>query len=292
MSDVLELFGKTALDTQAPRWEAVLDHQRCPFLDRKCLKVRKSQPEISIGTCSVLYGRAKRPITICPVRLIERRQVFTDCLHLLSMHEPGNELHVVPEVSVPGGSVDYVLASTRAGKVTDFVGVELQTLDNTGTVWPARQRFLRQAGVETVREDAAPDKAYGMNWKMTAKTTLVQLHHKIQTFESINKHLTLVVQDVLLEYLRNEFRFSHVNDARRGDPMQIHAYRMEQTDSGSYSLRLDTRLSTDSKGIAACLGLQADANIELEQIIQRLETRISEQTLFTLGLPDPTTRSG
>lgn len=55
---------------------------------------------------------------------------------------------------------------------------------------------------------------------------------------------------------------------------------------------LDHQRCTDSKGIAACLGLQADANIELDQIIQRLETRISEQTLFTLGLPDPTTRSG
>lgn len=32
---------------------------------------------------------------------------------------------------------------------------------------------------------------------MTAKTTLVQMHHKIQTFEHVNKRLVLVTQDGL-----------------------------------------------------------------------------------------------
>ena len=246
------------------------------------MKVRKSQPEISIGTCSVLYGGAKRPMIICPFRLLERRQIFTDCLHLLSTHEPGNELHVVPEVSVPGGSVDYFLVSVRDGKVKDFVGIELQTLDTTGTVWPARQRFLQKVGVEVVREDVPPDKTYGMNWKMTAKTILLQLHHKIQTFEAVNKHLTLVIQDFLLEYLRRKFQFSHINDARHGDSMQIHAYRMDQKEGRPYSLQLGSRKSTDSKGIAISLGLQADANVEFGQIVQQLEAKISRKTLFML----------
>lgn len=285
MSDVIELFGQSTLDEKSSEWSALVDRQWCPYLDRKCIKVRKSQPEISIGTCSVLYGKAKRPIVICPFRLLERGQIFTDCLHLLSLHEPGNELHVVSEVSVPGGSVDYFLVSVRDGKVKDFVGMELQTLDTTGTVWPARQRFLQKVGVDFVQDDAvAYDKNYGMNWKMTAKTILIQLHHKIRTFEAINKHLTLVIQDFLLEYLRSQFQFSHMKDARRGDPMQIHAYRMAQTDDGAFSLSLGSRLSTDSEGIAACLGLQADANVDLERIVQQLETKISRQTLFTLGV--------
>lgn len=117
MSDVLELFGEAALHERGPQWDTVLGRQWRPFLDRKCIKVRKSEPEISIGTCSVLYGRAKRPIVICPYRLLERGQIFTDCLHPLSMHEPGNEIHTVPEVSVPGGSVDYFLVSVRDRKV-------------------------------------------------------------------------------------------------------------------------------------------------------------------------------
>ena len=57
-----------------------------------------------------------------------------DCLQLLTLHEPGNELHVVSEINLPGGSVDYFLVSAARGKVRDFVGVELQALDTTGTV--------------------------------------------------------------------------------------------------------------------------------------------------------------
>jgi hypothetical protein len=47
-----------------------------------------------------------RDVIICPFRLLERKKVFTDCLHLLTMNEPGNELHLLSEVSIPGGHVD------------------------------------------------------------------------------------------------------------------------------------------------------------------------------------------
>ncbi len=277
MSQIVELFGISTAKT-GEDWEHIVRQQHCPYLDKTCIKVRKSQPEISIGTCSVLYGRAKRPILICPFRLLERSQVFTDCLHLLSTHEPGNELHIVPEVSVPGGSVDYFLVSVREGKVMDFAGIELQTLDTTGTVWPARQKFLEQVNV--AKADGAVRKTYGMNWKMTAKTILIQLHHKIQTFEALNKRLVLVIQDFLLDYLREQFRFSHLKNVRQGDPMQLHSYRMAKQPNNSYKLELADRISTDSKGIAECLGLQAEAKVELEKIIEQLESKLSEQTRF------------
>src|SRR5690606_10262318 len=89
----------------------------------------------------------------CPFRLLERRQVFMDCLHLLTRHQPGNELHVVPEVSVPGGSLDYVLVSARAGRVKDFVGIEFQTLDTTPTRRPER-RVSRSATASARRASA------------------------------------------------------------------------------------------------------------------------------------------
>ena len=43
MSDVLELFGEAALDERGPQWDTVLGRQWCPFLDRKCIKVKKSE---------------------------------------------------------------------------------------------------------------------------------------------------------------------------------------------------------------------------------------------------------
>lgn len=123
MTKIVDLFGYDTGAEAQPNWAEVVAAQRCPFVEKKCYKTRKSQPEISIGTCTVEYG--KLPVMICPLRHLERRQIFIDCLHLLTGHEPGNELHIVPEMSVPGGSIDYVLASLRVGKVRDFVAIEL-----------------------------------------------------------------------------------------------------------------------------------------------------------------------
>ena len=185
-SKVLELFGN--LTRAGSDWKQVVKRQWCPFTNTRCFKVRKSDPGVSIGTCTVCYGKNQRNIVICPNRFLERRQVFMDCLHLLTQHDPGNELHVVPEVSIPGGSVDYFVVSVAKGRVKDFVAVEFQTLDTTGTVWPERQRLLRSVGIKVRDKDVESGKPFGMNWKMTAKTILVQLHHKVDTLEHIGKN--------------------------------------------------------------------------------------------------------
>jgi hypothetical protein len=146
MTKIVDLFGHDTGASVQPNWTQIVSEQRCPFVAKRCYKTRKSSPEIAIGTCTVSYGSS--PIIICPLRLLEHRQIFIDCLHLLTGHEPGNELHIVSEISVPGGSIDYILASVRSGKVRDFVAIELRALDTTGTVWPDRQRFVAGKGVE------------------------------------------------------------------------------------------------------------------------------------------------
>ena len=266
-------------------WKAVVSKEVCPYLQRKCLKVRKSRPEDTIGTCTTVYGREQKDVIICPYRLLERRQIFVDCLHFLTLHEPGNELHIVSEIGIPGGNVDYFLISVKNKEIKDFVGIELQTLDTTGTIWPERQRFIREQGIAIEASDlvADSDKSFGMNWKMTAKTILVQLHHKVQTFQEINKHLVLVIQNHFMNYIRQEFRFEHLNPALVGDSAHFHVYNLKHDDeNGSFRLGLDTRFSTDANGIAECLGLQTNQRMELEQIVKLLGTRISERTLFTL----------
>jgi hypothetical protein len=140
---------------------------------------------------------------------------------------------------------------------------------------------LKTRGIKVDTRSTSSAKTFGINWKMTAKTTLVQLHHKIQTFEYINKHLVLVVQDHLLRYMQREFRFGHLHPATLGYPMHIHAYHLGSED-GSHKLTLAARLSTDTVGVAQCLGLQANANMELANILRQLEAKISERTLFEL----------
>jgi hypothetical protein len=280
LNKVVELFGRAA-DARGVRWQRVINEQICPFSERRCYKIRKSNPEISIGSCTVLYGQPPEPIVICPTRFIDRGQIFLDCVPLLANHEPGNELHVVPEVRVPGGKIDYMLVSMRNGRICDFVGIEFQTLDTTGTVWPERQRLLRDLGVARDDDGETRTNSFSMNWKMTAKTILVQMHHKVQTFEHVNRKLVLVVQDKFLSYMTSEFKFDHVtNPAAVGDSLHLHSYRMARGNDGNFRLSLAGRLSTDAEGIAMCLDLQAEARVELEQIIKALQSKISLATLL------------
>jgi hypothetical protein len=202
-------------------------------------------------------------------------------MHLMTLHEPGNEIHLLPEVTIPGGSVDYFFLSVgQDGKVRDFVGIELQTLDTTGTVWPERQRFLRDVGIDVEQIDIDCKDKFGMNWKMTAKTILMQLHHKIETFEGIGKHLVLVLQSPLLEYMEREFTFGHIGGARLGDSMHLHAYSLAETKSRALKLQLKTRHSTDAGGVATALGRKGSSRIELIEILEILQGQISPSSLF------------
>lgn len=316
-NNVLELFTISTKRRDVD-WGQIVNRQHCSYLDKKCVKVRKSQPEISIGTCSVRHGvKNPKDIVICPHRFLERNQIFMDCIELLTLHQKGNELHKVSEISIPGGNVDYVLASVRDGKVVDFVGIEIQTLDTTGTWWPQRQQFLKSVGAAVPEEDASkevesadliegeeseetaisinaidtPDtqkanskkkkKGSGMNWKMTAKTILMQLHHKVTTFEHLNKHMVVTIQDSFLDYMKKEFSFEHIKGAKPGDSMYFHAYRLEEVQNQP-RLRFASAISTDADGIAACLGLNVSPGVELETIISTLQAKISDRTLLTV----------
>lgn len=81
MSAVVELFGHSAEESRKD-WVQIVQEQQCFFLGRKCYKVRKSDPDTSMGACTVLYGKQQEPIMICPTRLIERRQAGAHRHHL------------------------------------------------------------------------------------------------------------------------------------------------------------------------------------------------------------------
>lgn len=281
MSKITELFGLYCADTSIEITDA-LSRQTCPYTGKVCTKMRKSDPSVKIGTCSVKYQN--RDIIICPFRLLEYNQIFVDCLHLLTMHEPGNELYLVPEVQIPGGHVDYFLVSAKDKKVRDFIGIELQTMDTTGTVWPDRQKYLHEKGIIDSDEDVRSTKSFGMNWKMTLKTILIQMHHKSETFENLNKHLVLIIQKPLYEHMISDFAFDDVQGVRLGDPVHIHSYDFKEKEH-RMRLSLDTRISTDSEGIAKCLGLNAERKVELEDLIAILEPKLTEDHRLIINIP-------
>ena len=103
--------------------------------------------------------------------------------------------------------------------------------------------------------------------------------------------LVLVLQNRLLAYMKSEFNFDHLGRARIGDSMHLHSYRLEDDGSG-LRLDLDEQVSTDANGIARSMGLQATARVDLEPMLEMLESKISEETRLSLAMPCATnTRS-
>jgi hypothetical protein len=94
--------------------------------------------------------------------------------------------------------------------------------------------------------------------------------------------LSLVAQNHLLDYMRAEFDFAYLGNARVGDTMHFHSYKLSES-GATWRLELDSRVSTDAEGIAKCLGLQAEPKVELEIIIAELEKKMSSNTVLTLG---------
>ena len=54
MGKITELFGLNCADAEAD-FQTALEKQLCPFSRKTCTKMRKSSPDIKIGTCAVKY---------------------------------------------------------------------------------------------------------------------------------------------------------------------------------------------------------------------------------------------
>jgi len=99
----------------------------------------------------------------------------------------------------------------------------------------------------------------------------------------------LVIQDHLLDYLQAEFNFTHLNEARIGDTMHIHAYTLDESDA--LRLNLARRVSTDAAGVAKCLNIQAETKMGLETILEDLNRKLSDKTLLQFGFVPPPAES-
>lgn len=168
---------------------------QCPFLNAPCTKILKSR--LVAGVCSV------RPVTSGPVICCPNRFYANDYSVLLDVakdafgpqaricrassekQHDGNDVVVFgkrwnKEIRIPTKSktrrgsffVDWVLARVDArGDLTEFVAMELQTMDTTGSYERALQAM--KAG----SHNPSPSKA-GINWENVNKRILPQLIYK------------------------------------------------------------------------------------------------------------------
>jgi hypothetical protein len=116
--------------------------------------------------------------------------------------EPPANPQIAREVQMKGfGNVDFVIADIDDdGDVRQFLSVELQAIDITGSVMSAYKAW--RAGVEMERRPK-----YGLNWDNVYKRYITQLVRKSYFHHHWGTKIVAVVQDVVYRSICERFDF-------------------------------------------------------------------------------------
>jgi hypothetical protein len=265
----LEFYGKLVNETNDKKYD--FEDDACPFIGKKCVKTRKSNKDQSIGSCIVKYSGSS--LIICPHRFLSNYTIFHDSIRYLKSKQ---KIFAVPEIKTSGGNIDYFIISKSNGKIIDYCGLEIQSLDTTssGDIWSAREDFLSGKFSRNYK--------YGINWKMSAKTILIQLHHKGTFFQEHGKKLILVIQKEFYDYLSREFDTSKLHKAKDKDSIQFHIYDCKLKHE-AYDFSLLSRKSTDVNGIEYMLKLGKNSEILESKVLEKIQTKLSTSSVIPVN---------
>lgn len=134
------------------------------------------------------------------------------------------------------GNVDFVIAdNSQTGEIEQFLSVERQAMDITGSVMPA-YRALREG------RDVDRRPTYGLNWSNVYKRFVTQLIRKGYFHHHWGTKIVAVVQDVFYAYIQDWADFLRTPDVRQNTVNIIFmSYRFEADPAspGAQRLALD-----------------------------------------------------
>ena len=212
-----EVIGEVLGEPAAGMRNPANAHYLCPFLDGACTK-RSHRIEGPYPVCSVWHHkRNPKLICTCPKRFFEI-DLLADILEHCWPGNPPQNPRLVHEVSMGAfGTVDLVVADVAADadvaksrSVRQFVSVELQAVDTTGSVYQYYEALLKN-------EERA-DGSFGINWANVRKRYINQLIVKSYYHHQWDTRVVAVMQTQLYNYLRENMQFDEIEpDGGRAD---------------------------------------------------------------------------
>lgn len=233
-SIVGEVLGRKAQKGDNP---AALDFE-CPFIRSRCPKRSTQLPTEPYPVCSLWRRSQGIPdpttdlIFVCPKRFYAV-DFLTEVIDHCWVGEKPKNPQVAPEVKMAGfGNVDFVIADVGDdGDIGQFLSVELQAIDITGSVFPAYQA-LRSG------DDLPKRPTYGFNWDNVYKRYITQLIRKGYFHHHWKSKIVAVIPEQVYQYIlaRADFiRSADVTNAQvniifmtyqlEPDPMRPGEYR-------------------------------------------------------------------
>lgn len=198
---VIEILGEPAAAMRNP----VNAGYQCPFINSICVK-QSHRISGSYPLCTIRQGeRNPEPTCVCPKRFYEIDLVGDIIKHCWPGDPPTNP-RVAHEVQMYGfGNVDFVLADIdkATGKVKNFVSVELQAVDISGSVESAYSAVLNS-------QNLAKRPSYGINWANVRKRFISQLIAKGFFHHQWGTRMIAVIQTSLYKEFRKYIDFDEL----------------------------------------------------------------------------------
>ena len=176
-------------------------------------------------------------IFVCPKRFYAVDFLTEVIKHCWVGEAPENPM-VAPEVKMEGfGNVDFVIANVdQDGEVGQFLSVELQAIDITGSAFKAYQAL--RAG-----EDLEKKPTYGFNWDNVYKRYITQLIRKGYFHHHWKSKIVAVIPEQVYEYIKGRAGFMRSPDVKSPDVNIIfmtYCLEADPTRPGEYRPRLVT----------------------------------------------------
>jgi len=229
---ICEILGQPAEEMTNP----VNEEYSCPFRNSTCTK-RSHSFTGPFPVCSVFRqrkGEECTPIIVCPRRLYAA-DIYNDVIHHVWLGDKPNNPIRVHEIKMGKvGNVDMVIADLTDDKkrVKNFVSIELQAVDITGTYEPAYTAIVLNKQL-----DERP--TYSFNYKNVQKRFISQLIDKGFFHHHWGTKIVAVVQDVIYDNLKERINFTEVNIERSNVVFMQYSMVLVNTPDGKrYDLKL------------------------------------------------------
>ncbi len=185
-------------------------------------------------------------MAVCPKRFYQI-DFFNDVIeHCWPTKARPENPFVVSEVKMAGfGNVDFVIADLEknGNTVKEFLSVEMQAVDITGSVEPAYQGILNS--------DEETSASYGINWANVKKRYVTQLVTKGFYHHHWNSRIVAVLQTRLYNYLRKNIRFEELQPDTTDNSIVFMLYDFYpcEENQGAYVLKLDRVVATSHNSL-------------------------------------------
>lgn len=235
---LVEIFGHSPLDT-TPAARRFWELCACPFTGSSCTKFDHTRT-ICYGTCAVSNGGEE--VIICPNRFYANnyaaiahvaRDAFGDLPFMLFnsflKREDPDEHCIVAlgqrsgrEVQIKSLSMDWVLARISQGKLEEYVGLEVQSIDITGNYRDAWYAARDQS--QTI-----PPSGHGLNWANVHKRLIPQLIRKGLVYsrsQFVKKGMYFVVPDAVYKRFETLLGDDIPHAPAGRDTLSVMSYRL------------------------------------------------------------------